>query len=434
MSEEKSETKSKQPDPVNAESGNAPPPPAIESPVGKPAPMHPNSDKWLWVDPAKDDEFLKHTIRFGAVLLAEDITSYVERYNVLIDKNDFSQGFKFGAKLKGASYTMSPDPKEGWMFEKNTEGEVHQIPLEKGLDSDGEYYIVPKNALVYIKLRQKLRIPYYFIGRHNLKIRYVYKGLLLGTGPQVDPGFVGNLFIPLHNFTTNDVFIHINDSFVSIDFVRTTALFADNESEIPDNRDELYARFKKSKHLLDQGKLEDRKTLNAYLEHAKPQSQMGQFYSDFKQLKSDLDRQSVKLGEKAESIKVQQEKFQSRWNRYKAFEIIAAIAVIMTSLTLFRLMERDFQTTSLDYNRLLITTNLLSVTQELTQMSAQNDEFKKTINLSLDESNEQNALLQVSLRNTLSNLDENMQILKKSVQQLMNSSSQSEKSNKVSNP
>ncbi len=26
----------------------------------------------------------------------------------------------------------------------------------------------------------------------------VYKGLLLGTGPIVDPGFVGKLYIPLH--------------------------------------------------------------------------------------------------------------------------------------------------------------------------------------------------------------------------------------------
>src|SRR5439155_12155588 len=123
----------------------------------------------------------------------------------------------------------------------NSAGKVTEVALKTGKDSDGEYYIVPKNSLVFIKLKQELRIPFYMIGRHNLKIRYVYKGLLLGTGPQVDPGYVGNLIIPLHNFTTRDVRVYINESFVSIDFVRTTPLRFNGAP--PESIDALYEQY-----------------------------------------------------------------------------------------------------------------------------------------------------------------------------------------------
>jgi hypothetical protein len=343
---------------------------------------------------------------------------------------------------------MSPDPNEGWMFELNAKGEVCQVRLAKDQDSDGEYYIVPKNALVYIKLRQKLRMPYYFIGRHNLKIRYVYKGLLLGTGPQVDPGFVGNLFIPLHNFTTKDVHIHINDSFVSIDFVRTTPLFGENESNIPESRDDLYARFK-NKRLLDQDKLEKRITLNAYLEYSKPVSQMRQFYSDFSDLETEV-KKAVKtnesrfalLKEDFDKLEVNLEKRQTKHEsgingkffKYKAFEYTAVLGLFFLAINLYRLYERDVETASLDYNRAIVTTNLVSMAQELTQMTNQNEESKITMNMKLNESNSHNALMQANLMNMVSNLDGNVQMLQKSVQQLMDFSSQGGNINKDANP
>src|SRR5256885_14069412 len=48
------------------------------------------------------------------------------------------------------------------------------------------------------------RFPDYIAARFNLKIPNVYRGLLLGTGPLVDPGWSGRLSFPLHNLTTND--------------------------------------------------------------------------------------------------------------------------------------------------------------------------------------------------------------------------------------
>jgi hypothetical protein len=150
-------------------------------------------EKWLWVDPFAANAELKQRLDSGAVLLAEDIVRYVS-YNLLIDKQDFASGAAMGAKLKGASYTMTPDPDQGWMI--NEENKLVKLKVEE--DPAGRYFVVPKHSLVFIGLKQRLRVPFYIIGRHNLKITYVYQGLLLGTGPQVDPGYVGKRNLTYH--------------------------------------------------------------------------------------------------------------------------------------------------------------------------------------------------------------------------------------------
>lgn len=245
-------------------------------------------DQWLWKDPSDADPNLKDRLRNGAVLVAEDISYFVEHYNLLINQTDFQEGRKVGAKLKGASYTMTPHPDDAWTF-TTQDGKVLEVALNKFRDSEGEYYLVPKNSLVFIRLRQELRIPYYMIGRHNLKIRYVYKGLLLGTGPQVDPGYVGRLYIPLHNFTTDDVKVHIEDSFVSIDFVRTTPLFRPGQ-EMPASLKDFYAKYGEAKSLLDPSKVLERTKLPKYLEGAKPRSELKELEIEFHSLKGIIDK------------------------------------------------------------------------------------------------------------------------------------------------
>ena len=258
-----------------------PPPPSEPAPaVEKPD----ESEKWLWVDPSQDDQFLNSRTNVGAVLLAEDITHFVQKYNILIDRKDFDEGRQFGAKLKGASYTMSPDPNDAWMIDENE----RLIKLDIKPDPSGPYFVVPKNSLVFIKLKQKLRVPFYIIGRHNLKITYVYQGLLLGTGPQVDPGFVGYLHIPLHNFTTKDVNVYLNDSFVSIDFVKTTPLRFNKG--VPATLDELYKVYDESMHLFDRNKLVGRATLIDYLKGNRPQSALVEFIHHYKEMKTVLEK------------------------------------------------------------------------------------------------------------------------------------------------
>lgn len=260
-------------------------------------------DKWLWVDPFAAEASLTS----GAVLLAEGIKRYVEK-NVLVSREDFGAGQYLGAKLKGAGYTMTPDPNGAWTFdgEGEVKNQVVLYPTEDSTDRNGPFYLVRKHSLVYIRLRQQLRIPYYFIGRHNLKITYVYQGLLLGTGPQVDPGYVGHLIIPLHNLTTRDVRVYVNKSFVSVDFVRTTAMVMNQG--VPETRDELYQKYGTAKALLELAKVDKRRELREYLEGRTPQSAMGEILKD-----------SVELKRLAEE-------FKSR----KTFEIVALLAITIT--------------------------------------------------------------------------------------------------------
>lgn len=58
--------------------------------------------------------------------------------------------------------------------------------------SDQEDTIVfKKNSIIFVSTKEELDLPYYIIARFNLRVNWVYEGILLGTGPQVDPGFSG---------------------------------------------------------------------------------------------------------------------------------------------------------------------------------------------------------------------------------------------------
>jgi hypothetical protein len=48
----------------------------------------------------------------------------------------------------------------------------------------------------------------------------VHRGLLLGTGPLVDPGFVGRLFIPLHNLTSQPYTLLGGEGLIWVEFTK----------------------------------------------------------------------------------------------------------------------------------------------------------------------------------------------------------------------
>jgi hypothetical protein len=237
------------------------------------------------------------------------------------------------------------------MFVPDGKGEK-KLDLERSRDTSGDYYLVPSNSLVYIKLKQELRLPFYIIGRHNLKIRYVYKGLLLGTGPQVDPGFQGNLFIPLHNFTTSDVRVYINgkhSSFVSIDFVRTTPFSP--QIDIPADiktTDALRLHFKTTgtsrRILIEEEKVKKRLTLEDYLDGAKPRSQLKQFQDNYEKFEKKVRRDIRKM---------------KRWTLIERGALFLAVAgVLIAALNYFRGFVADIKNDTREVNALVATTNL----------------------------------------------------------------------------
>jgi len=328
-----------------------------------------DDERWLWIDPLAGDIRLKA----GAVLLDDVIKDYVTKHSLLMEKTHFNEG-----KLKGGSYSMTPAEDEAWTFVPRDKWRGdRKIALEKGEDDLGKYYVVPRNSLVYIKLKQRLRLPFYIIGRHNLKIRYVYKGLLLGTGPQVDPGFEGNLFIPLHNFTTSEAKIYFEgeeSSFVSIDFVRTTH-FIDKSKVSARTVDELRRELGDSRKLIDLEKIKKRRTLEQYLGSATPRSQMSQFDFEFQKLKSSVKRDLRRIRTVA------------------LLEFLVVAGVIITGLAYFHDNVADLKLETKEVKNTTAFTNVVGMENKIESIAKRSEADVKTLATSLT-----NALIELQAR------------------------------------
>lgn len=91
---------------------------------------------------------------------------------------------------------------------------------EQKLSADGQRLRLPPNSITFLQLGTTFRIPDYIAARFNLAIREIHRGILVGTGPLVDPGFVGRLFIPLHNLTSNEYSIKFGEPIVWVEFTK----------------------------------------------------------------------------------------------------------------------------------------------------------------------------------------------------------------------
>jgi hypothetical protein len=69
----------------------------------------------------------------------------------------------------------------------------------------------------------------------------VHRGLLLGTGPLVDPDFDGDLLIPLHNLTSDDYEIRLDEGLIWIEFTKTSRIknLNANEGKIEDHKKDV---------------------------------------------------------------------------------------------------------------------------------------------------------------------------------------------------
>ena len=146
-----------------------------------------------------------------ALLNSADIKKYVDK-GCLIEQVDFDM-----ERLKTASYEM------------RFLGELHYWTTKDGtLELEprcrkiccGSTVELPGNSITYLWMKERLLLPEYIAARFNLHIRHVHKGILLGTGPLVDPGFFGNLLIPLHNLTNNDYDLDGGEGIIWVEFTK----------------------------------------------------------------------------------------------------------------------------------------------------------------------------------------------------------------------
>ena len=161
------------------------------------APAISKSDRWKYEDPNPQDR---------GILLSNQIHELCEQ-NLLI-----SAAYEL-KNLRPASYTL----RIGDDF-IDSDGNVRHFTDKE------DTFVFQKNSIIFVSTKERLDIPFYIIARFNIRVNWVYDGVLLGTGPQVDPGFSGYLSCPLYNLTNGDMTIKRGQDFATIDFEKTTTL------------------------------------------------------------------------------------------------------------------------------------------------------------------------------------------------------------------
>jgi len=165
------------------------------------------ADRLKYEDPWQNDPSRK------GMLLSNQIEWFCQRQTLI------AEGYS-KTRVRPASYTLT-------IGADYVDSAGHRKRLSK---DDTSYFYMEPNSIVYVSTAESLNLPYYIAARFNLRVKWVYRGILLGTGPQVEPGFRGNLSCPLFNLTDRPVKISLSDEFATIDFERTTDFAPDPEA------------------------------------------------------------------------------------------------------------------------------------------------------------------------------------------------------------
>lgn len=150
--------------------------------------------KGLWEDPHKDEP--------AGVLLSDQIEFYIKEFRLVVP-------YKPAEALRSAQYTLRVGEK------CYCNGKTSKIDKENPVE-------IAPNELVYIQIYEYLNMPYYLIARYSLRVKQVYRGLIVDNGLQVDPGFHGRINVPVYNFTDEFKKLEFKERLLSVDFVKTT--------------------------------------------------------------------------------------------------------------------------------------------------------------------------------------------------------------------
>lgn len=142
-----------------------------------------------------------------SLLNSADIADYVRTTGMIVPFDP--------AKLKTASYEVKLLGK--WTF-VDEYGNVQRGELK-----EGEEFELRRNSIVFMTAEPFFQLPDYIALRHNLKISHVYKGLLVGTGPLIDPGFTGRISLPIHNLTESNYTLRGGEGIIWVEFTKLSS-------------------------------------------------------------------------------------------------------------------------------------------------------------------------------------------------------------------
>jgi deoxycytidine triphosphate deaminase len=189
-----------------------------------------------------------------ALLNTADLVEYIAATGMLhpfrVDPEDPTEMLKpasCGMRLAGSVV----------YWEDGGDGAAVKVSRELALHEELE---LKRNSIVYVTLEPMLRMPDYLAARFNLTIRDIYRGLLVGTGPLVDPSFIGRISVPLHNLTYNNYTIKQGEPIAWMEFTKLSPnkRWAPNA---PEPRTAVYVPFPKQKR-------RERETVDDYVRYA----------------------------------------------------------------------------------------------------------------------------------------------------------------------
>lgn len=211
---------------------NARPPDAaaLDDPVERVS-FEQRAEWWEYADPFQDLP--------PSLLTAEQIKNYARVTGVLYP---FDERY-----LKGATYEVGIS-KNAYYWDQKKKKIILSVS-----ENGAKGITLEANSITFVETDVEFRLPQYLAIRFNLHIKLVHRGLLLGTGPIVDPGFRGRLLIPLHNLTSTPYTIAEGEKIIWIEFTKT--LFRRTSSELgyrPEKED--FRVFPKEKRWLEPDK------------------------------------------------------------------------------------------------------------------------------------------------------------------------------------
>ncbi len=188
---------------------------------------------------AKRFKYFQHNDPFPtirpALLNSADIYDYVRATGMIWPFNTKVE--VLNEKLKGASYEidflgdvyLAPDDaiktRKTVNIQRNDTIETRKVVKIKR----DTVFPLAKNSIAFVYLETTFRLPSYIALRFNLRITHVHRGLLLGTGPLVDPGFIGRLLIPLHNLTSKNYTLIGGEGLIWVEFTKLSPYIGDDE-------------------------------------------------------------------------------------------------------------------------------------------------------------------------------------------------------------
>jgi len=220
----------------------------------------------------------------------------------------------YEGKLKSGSYEAAIFGTCYWWDDAD---EKQEVKLEKETDR----FELKPNSLVYVQVEPTFRLPDYIALRFNLKISHVHRGILLGTGPLIDPGYEGKLLIPLHNFSNNSYMLKGKEALIWIEFTKLSPILHYKDDKAPrkkakdlETRKGAYVPFLESKKHKEPDYYFDKANEDSLSPHPV-------FFS------------SVKEIHRVTNARIND--FQSSLNKYKKVGIGAIVAAIIAILGIF---------------------------------------------------------------------------------------------------